>query len=239
MKSKNKYVVRLKKFVWNTIYAISSLQFLFKPRKKLLVYLGMNRGSNFDKIYWKYEHCIGIEADPELFNYLKHKYRHQKNITLVHGAATDFDGTIEFNISNNDGVSSSIGVFNSSTSDHIQIVKTITVPAFNLFEYLRKNNIEQIDDYISDIQGNDLRVLKTLKPYIENKKIKTITSEVTKNKYGNVYMNLADNSEDGFNELLGKHYRLVAKGWGVLKENVFKEVPEEWWEMDCMWKAKD
>lgn len=237
MSHNNSLIKQLRRWVRKQLYAISSLQFLFKRRKELLVYIGMNRGSNFDKIHWKYNRCIGIEADPDLYAYLKEKYRNQKHITLIHGAATDYDGTIDFNVSNNDGVSSSIGVINPSAGSHIKIVKTVTVPAFNLYNYLKQNNIEHINDYVSDIQGNDLRVLKTMQYFVEAQKIDTITCEVAKNKYGNMYMNLADNSEDGFKAFLGDKYRLVSKGWGVLKENVFKEVPEEWWEMDCMWKV--
>ncbi len=92
--------------------------------------------------------------------------------------------------------------------------------------------------YLLKIQGMDLEVLKTLGPMIENRKIGRITSEIAKNEYGNVYKDLPDNSENGFNDFLGKNYECVAKGWGILKEGSFKEVPEEWWELDCMWKLK-
>ena len=77
-----------------------------------------------------------------------------------------------------------------------------------------------------------------MKPLIDKGKIETITCEVTKNEYGNLYKNLPDNSENGFSHLLKTNYILVAKGWGILKENHFKSVPKEWWEMDCMWKLK-
>ena len=53
-----------------------------------------------------------------------------------------------------------------------------------------------------------------------------------------VFKDLPDNSEAGFNNYLGKNYECVAKGWGVLKDGSFNEVPEHWWEMDCRWKLR-
>lgn len=199
----------------------------------------MNRGKNFNKIYWQYKYCIGIEADPELYAFLKKKYKQKKNIDLIHGAATNYNGTITFNITNNDGQSSSIGILQNNYPANLKVVKSITVPAINLYDYLTKRGITYIYDYISDIQGMDLEVLKTLQSFIDQKKIYRITSEVAKNKYINLYQGLSDNSEQGFQELLNNNYILCGKGWGIIKENQFKEVPEEWWEMDCIWKVKN
>lgn len=84
----------------------------------------------------------------------------------------------------------------------------------------------------------DLTVLKTLKPLIEDKKIDRIQCETTKDEHKNIYGDLPNNSETGFKNLLGEHYNMCSKGWGVLKEGVFTEVPEDYWEMDCMWKTK-
>jgi len=84
----------------------------------------------------------------------------------------------------------------------------------------------------------DLEVLKTLSPMINQRKIGRITSEVAKNKYGNVYKDLPDNSEDGFNNYLANNYECIAKGWGKLKDGTFNEVPEHWWERDCRWQLR-
>ncbi len=104
--------------------------------------------------------------------------------------------------------------------------------------FVKKNNINYIDNYISDIQGMDLEVLKTLKPMIKNKMIKTITCEVTINEKRNIYHNLPDNSESGFQNLLKENYKLVAKGSGILLENNFDLIPKNTWEFDCKWNLK-
>ena len=218
-------------------YKLLSIKYLFLPKKGVLLYLGLNYGKGFDKLHWQYTKAIGIEANPDLYAMLQKRYRYNKHIQLVHAAATTFNGEVTFNISDNHGLSSSLGQLKEAFGG-IKMVKSVTVPAINLYDYVRKENIEFITDYVSDIQGNDLAVLKTMQPYIEQGKIMRITSEVAKDKYKNSYMDLPDNSESGFDELLSKNYQLVSKGWENLKENYFQEVPEDWWEMDCMWKLK-
>jgi hypothetical protein len=88
------------------------------------------------------------------------------------------------------------------------MVNTIEVPALLLSDFLKEKNVDYIDTYCSDIQGNDLTVLKTLSVMIDNKKIESISCETSKDKYKNIY-NLQDNSESGFKELLGENYYLV------------------------------
>ena len=118
------------------------------------------------------------------------------------------------------------------------MVENVTIPCINLLNFCKQNNIVHIDDYISDIQGMDLQVLKTMRPMIESKKIGTIKCEVTKDKYGNIYEGLPDNSESGFNQLLEANYKLVARGFGLLNDNQFDRLPESAWEMDCKWRVK-
>ncbi len=103
---------------------------------------------------------------------------------------------------------------------------------------IKQKKVDYIDDYISDIQGFDLAVLKTLAPMINQRKIKRITCETTKDKYKNIYKDLPDNSFKEFEKYLSKNYKCVAKGWGILKEESFNEVPSDWWEFDSMWKLK-
>ena len=116
------------------------------------------------------------------------------------------------------------------------MIKTIRIPSINLLNFLEERGIRHIDSYISDIQGFDLEVLKTLKPLLDNRQITDITCEVSKDKYGNIYKDIPENNESGFKELLNENYVCIAKGWGVLSEGSFNEVPEGSWEMDCKWK---
>lgn len=224
--------------IFDVFYSLLSLKYLVVPKREVLIYLGLNYGKGFDKLHWQYKLAIGVEANPDLFEKLKIRYRNKKYIQLIHGAATSFNGTVTFNISDNHGLSSSLGQFKQGFGD-IKMIKTVSVPAFNLYDYVQKQKIEFITDYVSDIQGNDLEVLKTMTPYINSRKILRISSEVAKNEYKNSYEGMPDNSQDGFNQLLNENYRLISTGWENLKENHFSEVPDGWWEMDCMWKLKE
>ena len=105
-------------------------------------------------------------------------------------------------------------------------------------DFLNERDIDFIDTYCSDIQGNDLTVLKTLSPWIKSKKIGSITCETSKDMHQNIY-ELGDNSESGFKALLNENYFLAAKGWGILQDGEFLDVDKDWWEMDCKWRLRE
>jgi FkbM family methyltransferase len=230
----------LTKLIENTL---RTLQSILGKKKGTLVYVGLHKGSGFNSIFRQYKVCYGFEANPDLYAKLEKRFRKYSNVHIFNYAVADKDGEIDFNISSNGGASSSIGNFSDNwenfKSGHVKMVRTIRVPCINLNNFLENHGVQSIDDYVSDIQGLDLQVLKTLKPLIDKRKIMTITCEVTKNDHQNIYKDLPDNSESGFNQLLNDNYECIAKGWGVLQDGNFKGVPNHWWEMDCKWKARE
>lgn len=218
---------------------------LARNRKGVLVYAGVHRAGTFARIFTRYQSCYGFEADPELCAKLKRQYRYCKSVHIFNRAVADYDGEIEFNICNAKGCSS-IGKFSDQWKhEHkLQMVKTIRVRCINLCNFLRDNQVEAVEDYISDIQGFDLQALKTLKPYIDGGKIKNIQSEVSTNH--GLYRAMPDNSIDGFERLLGGKYELVAKvsskkldaSEGLLQAGQFGDIPDNYWDMDCKWTVK-
>ena len=243
------------KIILNVIFYTVLNNLIIKKRKNILLYLGMHRGNGFDSLFIDYKKCYCFEANPKLVNFLKKKYKFCRNVEIIHAALTDSDSeNITLNISNNE-VSSSIGKLKKEWSDNtpqmfhlnekITMVSKVKVPALNLNDFLKEKKIDFIDTYISDIQGIDLQILKTIKSYIHEKKIETIISETTKDEYGNIHEDLPDNSENGFIRLLSKNYEMVGKGIfeaGEMKEipvfiwgNQFKELV---WEFDTMWRMK-
>lgn len=232
-----RFFYRVVNFIKIRIYAPLHHNFT-KKEKHTLLYLGLHKGIGFNEMLKSHKICYGFEANPEFYIPLKKKYRFFKNVHIINAAVTDYNGVIKFNISSNDGASSSIGEFKKDWNDSIKIVNTIEVPAILLLDFLKDNDINFIDTYCSDIQGNDLNVLKTLSPFLKGRKIGSITCETSKDKYQNIY-ELGDNSESGFKELLEENYYLAAKGWGVLQDGDFTEVDKMWWEMDCKWNLKE
>jgi FkbM family methyltransferase len=220
----------------------SKIKSIFSPRKGVLVYVGLHRGASFDAVFRAYEVCYGFEANPELYERLKKRFKRHSNVHIFNVAVTDEDGEIDFNISSNKGASSSVGQFKEDwenfKSGEVRMVKTIRIPSINLLKFLQARGVKHIESYVSDIQGMDLEVLKTLKPLIDNRQISDITCEVSKDKFGNIYKDVPENSESGFKQLLNENYECVARGWGVLDDGEFNEVPEGSWEMDCKWRLK-
>lgn len=233
----NKYFKRIKNAIFIRIISPFRHNFMSKEGK-ILIYLGVHTGSSLDELIQSHAVCYGFEANPELYELLVKKYKKYKNIHIIHAAVTDYNGVISFNISSNNGASSSIGEFKKSYNDSIHMVHSIEVPAIRLSDFLKERNIDFIDTYCSDIQGNDLTVLKTLSSWIKDKKIGSITCETAKDTRQNIY-ELGDNSESGFRALLEENYYLAAKGWGILLDGEFIDVNEDWWEMDCKWKLKE
>lgn len=225
-------------------YISFMLYHFFRKKKGTLIIVGLDPNGIFNIMHRGYERCYGFEANPDRFKNLEKKFSKYTNIELYNVAVAQYDGEITFNISNNNnGASSSVGTFSEDwkqqyRGEKIEMVKSITIPCINLNNFCERHNIEFIDDYVSDIQGLDLEVLKTLKPMIDKKLIGSITCEVTKNDKRNIYSDLPDNSENGFAELLNSNYKLVAKGNGILKDSRFDQIPDEYWEMDCKWKIR-
>jgi FkbM family methyltransferase len=212
------------------------------PQKDVLVIIGAEPWGELAILHPGYRKCYVFEANPSRFERLQRRYGRHKHIHLHHCAVTDYNGEISFNISsNNDGASSSVGTFNEEWQKtlpdlDVRMVQQITVPCINLMDFCLSNGIEHIDDYISDIQGMDLQVLRTMATMLEQGRIGSVKCEVALDAYGNVYSDLPDNSESGFAALLGNRYRLVARGYGLLSDGQFDTIPETAWEMDCKWR---
>lgn len=210
-----------------------------KKRKGTLLYLGVHKGKHFSKIFFKYAKCYGFEANPNLVKNLPKTIKWYPNVYIINRVVSDEVGEIKFHISNNEGASSSIGTFKKEWINEVKMVDTISVKSINLLNFLNDQKIDFIDDYISDIQGFDLCVLKTIKPFIDEKRVRTITCETAKDEYENVYENAPDNSFSAFERFLKKNYECVSKGYGTLQDGTFNEVPESWWEFDAKWRLRE
>ena len=138
-------------------------------------------------------------------------------------------------------VSSSLGIVSSSThdEDHPQRkYREIEVDVINLYDYLVDKQVEYIDYYISDAQGSDLNILKTIQSFIDNKKIEKLFVETHGN--GLFLYDGLNNQFDGFKELLCENYNFIYASLGRLNGiNVTEnEIPENEYEWDSYWEVK-
>ena len=190
---------------------------------------------NFDRIY-------AFEANPDSVTRLKQRFSDAGHLQIIWGAVTDTEegGWATFNVSSYDGASS-MGQFDPAflkdRTDGLQMTQSVHVPTINLNKFCQEAKIQQIDAYVSDIQGADLMVLKTMaKPFLEQGWIKSIQTETAKDGKRNIYTDLPSNELSEFKKLLEPFkYKLVATGWGALKPGQFDSVPDDWWEFDSLW----
>jgi FkbM family methyltransferase len=239
----------LRKAIRNPGKAVRYIRFflyhLFRQRKGTLVFIGAESGGMFSLMHRGFEKSFVFEANPHRYKGLQRKFGNDPHIELHHVAVADHDGEIQFHISNNNnGASSSIGTFKEEwnqkyNNQKIEMVETVTVRCINLAHFLEKKGVTFVDEYVSDIQGMDLTVLKTMKSWIDQKRIGAITCEVAKDGRENIYRDLPPNNQSGFEQLLHSNYRLVATGWGVIPDGTFERIPPTAWEMDCRWKVNN
>lgn len=211
---------------------------------KTLVYVGAHVGGSLSQLVLKYDKVFAFEANPWFCDGLRKSFACVPHVTIVNAAIGEqHGGTIKFNISKNNGDSSSILTPNKENCLHdiISSELQIEVPAMNLGIFLKEQGIDQVTTYISDLQGYDFIVLSSLKGLIDSKSILEIQCEVGKEDKPFIYINpnpSTENIESNFNTLLGENYKKVATGWGTLTDGVFQEVPPTWAEWDIRWKLK-
>ena len=149
-------------------------------RPKTLVYCGLNRCDSFDRLVRKLDVAYGFEAIPELAEQARKRYQSCNSVHIIHGVVGNESSSVHFFIHDND-VASSLGQlgdeYRQAASNDIHVKREIIVPRINLLSFLESNGVEWIDLYVSDIQGMDFAVLKTLTPYIEQRRIKQIMCE--------------------------------------------------------------
>ena len=214
--------------------------------KKIAVYIGANRGYGLFHVVNEFDEIHVFEPDTEIFEELKQNCINFNNykcdIVLNNCACYLESGTKTLYITEN-RVSTSLSEVDISTFDTIgphsggkPSVKKIKVETINLYDYLKENNIDDIDYLLTDTQGADLTILKTIKPYIEQKKIKKLFCE-THGNGKSLYVEL-DNQFDGFKELLSDNYEISYysfDGQYKPKDYVVQDTDIEW---DTCWTLK-
>lgn len=206
-----------------------------RKQQKVLIYCGVHDCEALNGLIGKFDVVYGFDANIHKIENAKEKYKDRENVHFFHGALTDKDGDeIEFKITKNWDASSSIGTLNPdfpSYADpksplHDTPVESVKVKTISLINFCKKHNIKFIDTLITDLQGMDFTVLKTMQPMIESGRIGHIRCEVEKDEKPQIYEGLPPNKRSQFDELL--------KNYEVTKV----EGEEEWWECDMEWKLK-
>ena len=183
---------------------------------KTLVYVGANVGVSLWSLFDKFDQVYVFEPDPEMFSDLKRKYNQFEWVTLVNAACSDKVGKAKFYVTGNrvaSGLGESSQAFQEVYGSNASTLKEITVDTINLGEYLESEGVDFIDLYYSDCQGSDLTVLKTMKKFIDEKKIGETFME-THADGSEIYVGL-NNHFSGFKKLLDKNYDFIHAAMGT------------------------
>ena len=186
---------------------------MINEQKKVLVYVGLNKGNSFYSMINYFDIIIGLEPIPELckqvFENVKRFNFVGKEINILNYAASDYEGSSKFYLSSNEYASSSLSIWENDITKniwpHVNQVDEIEVKVRRLDNILKKLNISHIDYLLTDTQGSDYTILTTLKDFIDNKKIKYIQTE---NSVKTLYNNLKNNFSD-VQKLLEENYNLI------------------------------
>jgi len=199
--------------------------------EKILLYVGAYRGGSVLSIINDFDTAYLFEPNPELYEELKVTFKNYDNVTIINAAASyNHNGEIPFYISKNNGESSSIYKPNPSSPyyDLIQTVKTINVKTINLFNFCLENNIKKIHTIVTDAQGHDFSILKTLKPFIDYRKIDRIQCEAVNKFRQHPYDGVNElNHLDNFEKILNFNYKLISN------DNLHEH------ETDLIWEKKE
>lgn len=182
-------------------------------RPKILVYCGLNRCGSFDRLVRKFDVAYGFEAIPELAEQARKRYESRDSVHIIHGAVGKESSPVHFFI-HDDDAASSLGQlgdeYRQATSNDIHVEREIIVPGINLLSFLKSRGVEWIDLYVSDIQGMDFYVLKTLVSYIKQRRIKRIMCETEMDSHEyQAYKGLPSNRQSDFEALLGDRYKAI------------------------------
>jgi FkbM family methyltransferase len=169
---------------------------------KGIIHMGAHRGGEAAVYDWFNKQTIWIEANPKIIDDLKDHTSQYINQKVIQALLSDEDNKLEnFNISSNDGASSSIFSFGSYKKIHekIKMTDVMKLKTNTLDTIIKKEqiNIDKYDFWVVDLQGAELLALKGANEMIKSCKFMYI--EISKE---NIYKNGANWNE--LNEFLKK-----------------------------------
>ncbi len=153
-----------------------------------VLHIGAHRGSESHIYYWFGKDVVWVEANPEIFEELKlniYPYANQKAFNYL--ITNKDDELVNFNISNNDGASSSIFSFGEAHKNFkgrdfkmIEKIKLKTLKLDSLF-YNHKLDEKKYNFWVIDVQGAELLVLNGSTNLIDN--CKYLYIEISKDEF--------------------------------------------------------
>ena len=132
---------------------------------KGIIHMGAHRGGEAAVYDWFNKQTIWIEANPKIIDDLKDHTSQYINQKVIQALLSDEDNKLEnFNISSNDGASSSIFSFGSYKKIHekIKMTNVMKLKTSTLDTIIKKEqiNVDKYNFWVVDLQGAELLALK-------------------------------------------------------------------------------
>lgn len=202
---------------------------------KIFVCVGPNRGDReMVKLMHGHDLFIMFEPLPEAAAWLRDHNRHAEQwFHVIEAACGEHAGRATLNVYNFDGVSSSLG---KCTDQARQLYSgadlsgqhQIEVDVINLREWLDDHQVEHIQTLLIDAQGMDLAILKTIEPYLRERRIDRIVHEIDGDGFRH-YDGLPDNS-----------FSAAIEFFDSVGNYEMEEMPDgNSWNFDVSWRLKD
>ena len=109
-----------------------------------------------------------------------------------------------------------------------------TAPAILTASIYAFERNEEADLLVTDTEGYNYSMLRSMQALLIAEKIKKIKSEVVVNGKNNPFENV-ENYEHFFDDLLQPHFEKVASGWTELEEGKHQAVPSDYFFKDVMY----
>ena len=174
---------------------------------KTLVYLGCNTGFGLKQLLSKFsfDKLILVEANPVAFDQLQNNFKNLPNAIFVNKCivADKNIETTKFYRTKNLVASSALKPL---AINYIPVDDVIDTETTYLPDLLKAHDVNRIDLYISDIQGNDFSVLNTIKNFTDEQRINEMFMETYNSSY-NIYENSSNQFSNYYN-LLKNNYKV-------------------------------
>ena len=171
--------------------------------ERVFVCVGPNRGcSETLRLIQGHDRFFMFEPLPDAAKWLRdHNAELSDVFHVVEAACGVEEGKATMRIYNDYGASSSLGVCTEQARDKYSQADLsergqIKVDVVNLCNFLTWFGIQQIETLVTDAQGMDLAILKTMEPYLRRRAIRRIVHEIDADGFRH-YEGLPDNSLSG------------------------------------------
>jgi FkbM family methyltransferase len=171
--------------------------------ERVFVCVGPNKGcAETLRLLQGHDRFFMFEPLPEAAAYLRQHNTHLSDIFhVVQAACGEATGKAKMRVYNTGGVSSSLGVCTEQARQmypqaDLSEQAEIEVQVINLCEFLQWAGIQQIQTLVTDAQGMDLAILKTMKPYFRRRAVQRVIHETDADGFRH-YDGLPDNSLSG------------------------------------------